>query len=269
MAESDYIMESSDEALRLDLKTDGAVVERQADWAGICKGMRVADLGCGSGKTTFHLHQLVRPDGETIGVDYSDQRIAYAESHYQDKGLTFCRADIRHPITDLGEFDFIWIRFVLEYYRKESPDILRRVIQALKPGGILCLVDLDFNCLIHYGLSPRLERTISRVINAIEQDFNFDPLVGRKLYAYMYDLGFDDIRVDLQAHNLIYGTPGETDLFNWQRKMDLAKAVPDGFFDEFDGGRDEFLDELNAYVIDPRRFTYTPVVSCRGIKPRS
>ena len=46
-AECGYLMESEAEAIRLDVKTDGRAVERQARWAGLKPGMRVADLGCG------------------------------------------------------------------------------------------------------------------------------------------------------------------------------------------------------------------------------
>ena len=38
-----YLMEDDQEAVRLDRKTDGATVEKQALWAGIRPGMRVAD----------------------------------------------------------------------------------------------------------------------------------------------------------------------------------------------------------------------------------
>ena len=53
-------MEDDQESVRLDRKTDGATVEKQALWAGIKPGMRVADLGCGAGKTTFHLNKLIQ-----------------------------------------------------------------------------------------------------------------------------------------------------------------------------------------------------------------
>ncbi|MGA3085348.1 MAG: hypothetical protein ABSE95_11195 [Thermodesulfobacteriota bacterium] len=56
-------MEDMEEAVRLDLKTDPLVVEQQARWAGIKPSMRVADLGCGSGKTTSILNRLVQPGG--------------------------------------------------------------------------------------------------------------------------------------------------------------------------------------------------------------
>ena len=64
-----YLMEGDQEAVRLDVKTDATVVEKQALWAGIETGMRVADLGCGAGKTTYHLNRLVQPHGQTVGVD--------------------------------------------------------------------------------------------------------------------------------------------------------------------------------------------------------
>lgn len=260
-------MESDDEAERLDLKTDGEMVELQAQWAGITRGMRVADLGCGSGKTTYFLNRLVQPTGETIGVDFSEQRIEYAQSHYREKGLSFHRRDIKDSLEDLGTFDFIWVRFVLEYYRTDSFDIIKDITRILKPGGILCLIDLDFNCLIYFGLSPRLERAISSVIGTIERELNFDPYAGKKLYAYVYDLGYQDIRVDLRPHNLIYGDPSEKDIFNWTKKMALIEGVSEDHFEAYKGGREEFLAELNAFINDPRRFAYTPLIACRGIKP--
>ncbi len=46
-------MERDEETFRLDMKTDAKIIENQALWAGIKPGMRVADLGFGSGKTSF------------------------------------------------------------------------------------------------------------------------------------------------------------------------------------------------------------------------
>ena len=70
-----YVMESEEEAFRLDLKTDPETIRRQARWAGLRPGMRVADLGCGSGKTTGVLAEIVRPGGAAVGVEISEQRL--------------------------------------------------------------------------------------------------------------------------------------------------------------------------------------------------
>ena len=156
-----YLMEGDQEALRLDVKTDAETAQKQALWAGLKPGMRIADIGCGAGKTTFHLNRLAQPKGQTIGVDIAGQRIEYAKTHYNDEGIEYVAADIREPLDDLGRFDFIWVRFVLEYFLKESFDIAKNISRNLNPGGILCLIDLDCNCLRHFGLPERLGRAIA------------------------------------------------------------------------------------------------------------
>ncbi|UCD79882.1 MAG: class I SAM-dependent methyltransferase [Desulfobacterales bacterium] len=261
-----YLMEGDDEALRLDIKTDAALVEEQALWAGIKPGMRIADLGCGAGKTTFHLNQLVQPDGQTVGVDIGEQRIEYAKKHYNEAGIEYVTGDIRQPLDQLGLFDFIWIRFVLEYYLKESFDIVKNISQNLKPGGILCLIDLDCNCLRNFGLSRRLENAMVQIMKKLEIDFNFDPYVGLKLYSYVFDLGYEEIDVKVTPHNLIYGDLREKDSFNWTKKVEIA-ARQSGFkFDEFEGGYEEFFEEFKEYFSSQRRFTYTPMIWCRGCR---
>lgn len=263
-----HIMESEDEAIRLDMKTDGKVVEQQALWAGIAPGMRIADLGCGSGKTTYHLHKLIQPEGESIGIDFSQQRIDFAKAHYQRERIQFQCRDIRDSLKDLGKFDFVWIRFVLEYYKKESFDIVRHISHILKPGGILCLIDLDCNLKSHYGLSQRLENTILDIVDTLEREANFDPHAGKKLYSYLYDLKYKNIDVRLEPHNLIFGHPSDKDAFNWSRKIAAVEKLPNYPFEFYGGRGDEFVKELNEVVKDPRRFTYTPLIIGRGTKPK-
>jgi len=267
MSNSEYLMESPDESLRLDLKADPQILIKEATWAGIKPGMRVADLGCGPGKTTYHLNKLVQPNGSATGIDISKQRIEYAQTHYQDEGLEFHLGDIRKPLGYPGSFDFIWVRFVLEHFRKNSFDIVKNIISILKPGGILCLVDLDFNCLIHHGIPARLEKALFGLMSLLEEQANFDPYVGRKFYSYLYDLGFQDIDIDITAHHLIYGELRDIDERNWLYKVEVAAKASGYPFKEFAGGYEEFKSEFLSSFRDHRRFTYTPIILARGRKP--
>jgi SAM-dependent methyltransferase len=266
MRQAHYIMEHDEEARRLDLKTGADSVHKQALWAGIRPGMRVADIGCGSGKTTQFLHQLIQPGGAIVGVDASQARVRHAEEHYGGKGIQFACRDFYRPLQDLGEFDFIWVRFVLEYHRSKSRDIVAKLSQILKPGGILCLADLDHNCLNHFGLSARLENTLKGIMETLEKDHDFDPYAGRKLYSYLYDLGFEDIAVEMDHHHLIYGKLNEVDRYNWTKKLEVAAKNSGYRFDAYPGGYPEFLEEFGIFFADPRRFTYTPIIYCRGRK---
>jgi SAM-dependent methyltransferase len=261
-------MENDEETFRLEIKTDIKVVKEQAVWAGIKVGGRVADVGCGSGKTTAMLHELIQPGGQAVGIDSSGKRIAYAKAHYAANGISFIRRNILNSLDDLGMFDFVWIRFLLEYYQTKSFEIVRNISGFVKPGGILCLIDLDHNCLNHYGLSQKLEKTLFSFIKFVEEKYNFDPYAGRKLYSHLYRLGYQDIEVDMKAHHLIHGELKEADAFNWMKKIEvMSKKKTDFRFEEYGGGYREFRKEFKRFFTSPGRFTYTPLISCRGRKP--
>jgi ubiquinone/menaquinone biosynthesis C-methylase UbiE len=266
MGKLDYLMENEEEAIRLDTKIDEEIIERQATWAGLRPGMRVIDIGCGSGKVASILHKLVQPDGSILGIDISDARISFAKKNYAKAGLEFKCKNILQPLDDLGKFDFVWVRFVLEYYRSNSFDVLKNISTVVKKGGILCLIDQDYNCLTHYQLSPKLEKTLFDIIGLLEKNKNFDPYIGRKLYAMLYDLGYQNIKVDLTAH-LIYGELKQKDAFNWIKKVEVIYNKIDYNYPEYEGNYDQFLEEFNTFFKDPRRFTYTPVILCCGRKP--
>jgi ubiquinone/menaquinone biosynthesis C-methylase UbiE len=267
MVSSDYLMESDEEAHRLALKTDVTVTTAQAVWAGIKPGMRVADIGCGSGKTTQILNQIVQPGGKTVGIDASEARLTYAREQFNHETIQYICRDIHDPFTDIGTFDFIWVRFVLEYFRSSSFDIVKKIAGLLNPGGILCLIDLDYNCLNHFGLSDRLKRTLQGLIKQLEEKADFDPYAGIKLYSFLYDLGFEDIDVHLSTHHLIYGELNEVDAFNWLQKVKVAGRGSGYDFTEYTGGYEEFFNEFRDFFYSPRRFTYTPIISCRGTRP--
>lgn len=266
-----YLMESDDETVRLNVKTNPAALCRQASWCGVKPGLRVLDLGCGAGMTSLLLNEMVQPAGNVIGVDYSAERINYAKQHYGDQaGLEF----VLHDFADLtklrdviGQFDIIWVRFVLEYYRLESPAIVKDLKQLLKPGGYLCLIDLDYNCLSHYELPPALAEVIPILIAELEEVYNFDAYAGRKLYSYLYDGKYENIEVEMMAHHLIYGDTRNEDAFNWIKKVEVAAARLPGFFTCYAGGYEAFIADFRSFFLDPRRFTYTPLILCKGRRP--
>jgi ubiquinone/menaquinone biosynthesis C-methylase UbiE len=261
----EYLMENEAEIRRLEMKTEAAVVEAFATRAGLAPGMRVVDVACGAGVTTSILAGLVGETGSAVGVDASPERIRYAQDRYGNSNTSFAVRDFLQPIEELGSFDFAWVRFALEYFRAESFDIVRTVSSLLSKGGILCLVDLDHNCLNHWGMSPRLETALIAAMRYLEEHANFDPYAGRKLYSHLYRLGYSEIRVELGAHHLIYGELQSVDEYNWIRKIEVLSGKLDARLPGYaDAG--EFLDDFRTFFQDPGRFTYTPVISAWGRK---
>lgn len=264
--ENGYLMESEEEAHRLEVKTDPDAVRRQALWCGIGPGKRVLDLGCGPGKTTAIFRELVQPGGEVLGVDFSGERIAHAiKNHGGKPGIDFAVRDLTQPMQGLGTFDIIWVRFVLEYFRRESPQIVGHLKSLLKPDGYLCLIDLDYNCLSHHELPAPIGRVLPELMAHLDEAYNFDTFAGRKLYAYLYDHHYRNIQVELMAHHLIYGEARPADLFNWLKKIEVG--ADKALFARYPGGGGAFLEDFKRFFMDPRRFTYTPLILCKGMKP--
>ncbi len=262
-----YLMEHPEEYQRLEKKTRANQVIRQASWAGIKPGMHVLDAGCGVGKTTAILKEVVGETGRVTGLDISASRLSEARKSYGAPGVNFVEHDLSTAHVAAETYDAVWIRFLLEYFLDDPLTIVRNAIHSLKPGGILILADLDNNSMGHYGHTERLEKTIRDILHCLQKNRNFDPYAGRKLYAHMVDLGFDAIDVEVEAHHLFHGELSTVDAENWLSKIDVAVKHSGCLYEEYDGSFEAALEEFKTYFFDPRRFIYTPLIITRGTKP--
>src|SRR5262249_56395751 len=75
--------------------TRGVVLE-----AGLQRGMRVADLGCGVGMVTALLSELVGPEGRVVGIDFSGAQLAEARERL--KGGSANTTFVEASATDTG-----------------------------------------------------------------------------------------------------------------------------------------------------------------------
>jgi len=264
---SDYLMESDDEGERLERKTDVAALRRQLTWAGLRPGMRVLDAGCGPGLTSAVAYELVQPGGSVVGVDASAERIASARRRHGRPGLDFEVRDLTRPLEAIGDFDLVWSRFVLEYHRDDATRMVAAWARSLRPGGWMCLADLDGNAQCLHGMSPALASVHAAIQHLLAARMNFDADIGRKLYATLYDLGFEDLDVHVEPHHLLYGAIRPADLFNWRLKAEVVTARAPALVADYPGGREGFLADWVAFLEDPRRFIFTPLMLCRGRRP--
>ena len=105
-------------------------------------------------------------------------------------------------------------------------------------------------------------------MSELQEKANFDPYIGRKLYSYLFDLNFENINVEISAHHNIYGILNKNDEYNFLKKVEIAPNKINFKFNNYKGGYKEFIKETEESFRDPRRFTYTPIILCKGIKPK-
>jgi len=72
--------------------------------------------------------------------------------------------------------------------------------------------------------------------------------------------------MDLMAHHLYYGQLRYEDHFNWLTKAEVLIKKAGDIFDDYPGGAEGFMHDFINYLNNPRRFTYTPLILCKGMK---
>jgi SAM-dependent methyltransferase len=112
------------------------------DRAGVRTGMRVLDVGCGTGRVTVPAARRVGPAGEVVGLDLQPEMLRRARR--KARGLSnvrFVAGDVVETPLEEGYFDLALVVGVLGELR-DREGALRAVHRALRPGGLLSITEV-------------------------------------------------------------------------------------------------------------------------------
>jgi SAM-dependent methyltransferase len=119
----------------------------------LLSGLKILDLGCGSGRDVYALAQLAGETGRVVGVDMTEEQLAVAEAHREHHRLAFgfARDNVEFRLGYIERLDALGFedaRFdvvVSNCVVNLSPDkeaVLRQVHRLLKSGGELYFSDI-------------------------------------------------------------------------------------------------------------------------------
>jgi SAM-dependent methyltransferase len=168
----------------------GDTTEHVLRLAGLDRGMRVLDAGCGPGDVTFLAAKLVGFEGSLIGVDKSEEAIGRARERAAAAGLTnvqFLASDLVDLMLD-EPVDAVIGRLVLQYH----PDpalVLRHLTSFVKPGGLVAFQEADMDdgaksepvCPVYEAAIQRIKQTFIGI--------GTDPQIGLKLPQIFREAG--------------------------------------------------------------------------------
>ena len=117
------------------------------------KGLRVLDLGSGSGRDCFVMSKLVGETGEVVGVDMTPEQLAVANKYipyhtdkfgYRSPNISFMKGNIEN-LDELeleeGSFDLIISNCVINLVINKKK-VFKDVYRLLKPGGEMYFSDV-------------------------------------------------------------------------------------------------------------------------------
>lgn len=117
------------------------------------EGLKILDLGSGSGRDSYIASKLVGQEGEIVGVDMTDEQLNVANKHidyhtvafgYKYSNVKFLKGNIEtldKLNLEQGSFDLIISNCVINL-AQDKQKVLRDAYELLKPGGEMYFSDV-------------------------------------------------------------------------------------------------------------------------------
>ena len=118
---------------------------RLLEAAGVRRGMRVLDIGCGVGVVSMMLGELVGPEGSVVGVDLSPAQIEQSRKLAAAQGADNCQfieASAMATGLPAEAFDLVYGRLLL-IHLADPVGALHEIMRVLAPGGVLAYEDFE------------------------------------------------------------------------------------------------------------------------------
>ena len=140
-----YVLDRTERELnRLDLQ---GIIYRDATRraltdCGIATGMRVLDIGCGSGDVTRLAAELVGPSGSVLGIDMDAESVQSARVRAAQLGIENVAFEEGEAgsFAEPGTFDALTARFFL-MHQPSPAQTLAEAARALRPGGVIMMLE--------------------------------------------------------------------------------------------------------------------------------
>ncbi len=207
-------------------------------------GLRVIDLGCGTGETTRLLHERLAAR-DTLGLDSSETMLADSAAQAVP-GLRFARGDIAELSADAA-FDLVFSNAAL-HWLPDHRALFARLTAALAPQGQLAVqMPYNFDHPSHtVAAAVAHEEPFRTALDgyAIER-----PVLVPEAYAeLLHRLGYREQHVRLQVYAHVL--PARDDVIEWVKGSLLTayqRRLPEDLWPRFLARyRDRLLPQLDA-----------------------
>lgn len=176
---------------------------------GLRPGMRVLDIGCGTGDVTLTAAEVVGPTGMVLGVDRGAGALETARAKAAAMGVE----SVRFEQTELdvfeqpGGFDALVGRFIL-MHQPDPATTLRSLARSIRPGGSIVIVESWMELIRTGGHSQPFSPLYEEIVqwkSAVVSGAGADLHAGGRLRSIFLAAGLAEPTTRLDA--LVAGGP--------------------------------------------------------------
>jgi ubiquinone/menaquinone biosynthesis C-methylase UbiE len=208
---------------------------------GVGSGWRCLEVGAGGGSMVEWLAERVGRDGAVLATDVYTKFLEAIDR----PNVEVREHDVLAEELPEAEFDLAYARLVAEHL---GPDVIARVVPAIKPGGVLLLEDYDFASATVHPENELFERVTDAIIQMMSAA-GFDPYFGRRLVAEMTKAGLAEVEAEGRVR-LIRGGTEETAFYRLSLQTLRQGLVAQGLLEdaEVDAGLEQLEDGANTFL---------------------
>ena len=221
-------------------------------------GKRCLEVGAGGGSVAFWLTERVAPGGTVVATDLETD---YLDSEAAARpGLEVLRHDITADELPTG-FDVVHARWLVEWL----PDkrlALRRMVSALRPGGVLLIEEPDFVTMYGAAEPPALRRVVIAAMAHLEITCPVELEYGRRALGDLVAVGLAEVQAEGRCPIARGGSPLTADFLRLTIEKLREPVLADGAVT-----REEFAQAVAA-LQDPNTTVIAPMtVAAWGTRP--
>lgn len=209
-------------------------------------GMRVLDVGCGTGAISKGISELVGHQGKVVGIDHTESFIRSGKESYREvTNLELIHADL-FAFQPEEKFDLIVSARVLQWLSNPK-DALLKLKSLLNPQGQISILDYDHTRLEWKPSPPKSMQHFYETFLRWRADAGMNNQIAQDLAGYLAEAGFNSIQV-LQADEVYKkGEPGFVSKIGiWSKVAGSRQMVEEGYIT--DEERLQAIQEYNQWI---------------------
>ncbi len=209
-------------------------------------GLKILDVGCGTGAISKGIAERVGVTGYVIGIDNTEHFIVSGKETYRDvPNLTLIHADL-FRYEPLEKFDLIVAARVLQWLNNPK-EAISKLKSFLKPGGQLSILDYNHSALEWKPQPPESMQAFYKAFLKWRAEAGMNNQIADDLPGYFAELNFHSI----ETYNAdeVY-RKGDHNFIQrigiWSKVAELKQIVGEGYMDE--QSKLKTIEEYNVWI---------------------